>query len=152
MNEIPEADVTLLARLARLADEIDPVPTLAYELGRAAYELRHVDAALAELVADSAVDPQPLAGVRGELAVRLLSFEAAELDVDLQVVADAGRRSLLGQIMGVVGDVRVETAEGITPAEVDPQGRFQVVDLPAGRMRLQVDCAGATCVTSWVTI
>ena len=55
MNETPgidEADQALLARLARIADEIDPVPPLAYELGRAAVELRHVDAGLAELVRD----------------------------------------------------------------------------------------------------
>ena len=155
MNEIPgldEADQALLARLARIADEIDPVPPLVYELGRAAVELRHVDAGLAELVRDSAVDPRPLAGVRGELAVRLLSFEVADLTVDLQVVPHAGRRSLLGQIMGAVTEVRVETAEGTVPAEVDPHGRFQVAELPAGRLRLHVDSAGTAFVTSWVTI
>lgn len=152
MSEIDQANEELLARLAGIADEIDPVPGFVYELGRAAFELRRIDAELAELVRDSAVDADSLVGVRGELTVRLLAFEAADLDIDLQVTRQAGRRSLLGQVVGVVRQVRVETAAGVAPAEVGPHGRFQVQDLPAGRMRLQVDAAEATYVTSWVSI
>ena len=155
MNEIPDteqANQELFARLARIADEIDPVPRLAYELGHAAFELRRLDSELAELICDSAADTESLAGVRGELSVRLLSFEAADLDIDLQVVPQAGRRSVLGQVVGTVTDVRMETAEGIVPAAVDPHGRFQVDDIVAGRMRLHVVANGAVYITSWVTV
>ncbi|GEM_PF-2050425 len=155
MNEIPDteqANQELFARLARIADEIDPVPRLAYELGHAAFELRRLDSELAELICDSAADTESLAGVRGELSVRLLSFEAADLDIDLQVVPQAGRRSVLGQVVGTVTDVRMETAEGIVPAAVDPHGRFQVDDIVAGRMRLHVVADGAVYITSWVTV
>ncbi|MGQ0774992.1 MAG: carboxypeptidase-like regulatory domain-containing protein [Pseudonocardiales bacterium] len=153
MSAIPDGDQALFAQLARIADEIDPVPELAYELGRTAFELRSFDSELAELVRDSAAETELMAGVRGGLNVRLLSFEAADsICIDLQVVPQAGRRSLLGQVAGVVAQVRVESTEGVVPVSVDPHGRFQVADLPAGRMRLQVDAAGATYVTSWVTI
>jgi hypothetical protein len=155
MNEIPDIDQAnqaLFARLARIADEIDPVPELSYELGRVAFELRRLDSELAELVRDSAADRELLAGVRGESNVRLLSFEAADLDIDLQVVPQAGRRSLLGQVVGAVTDVQVETVEGVITAAVDPHGCFQVDDVAAGRMRLRVAADGAVYVTSWVTV
>ena len=151
-SDIEQSNHALFARLARVADEIDPVPRLAYELGHAAFELRRLDSELAELVRDSAVDTESLAGVRGELNVRLLSFEAADLDIDLQVVPQAARRSVLGQVVGTVTDVRMETAEGIVAAAVDPHGRFQVDDIAAGRMRLHVTADGAVYVTSWVTV
>jgi len=153
MSAIPDGDQALFAQLAHIADEIDPVPELAYELGRTAFELRSFDSELAELVRDSAAETESMAGVRGGVSVRLLSFEAADnICIDLQVVPQAGRRSLLGQVAGVVAQVRVESTEGVVPVSVDPHGRFQLADLPAGRMRLQVDAAGATYVTSWVTI
>lgn len=152
MSQTPGTHQELLARLARIADDIDPVPELTYELGRAAFELRRLDSELAELVHDSAVEMESMAGVRGELSARLLSFEAAEICIDLEVAPQGGRRSLLGQVGGVVAQVRVESADAVIPVEVDPFGRFQVTDLPAGRMRLRMDAAGATYVTSWVTI
>ncbi|MGH3906483.1 MAG: hypothetical protein ACRDTE_20225 [Pseudonocardiaceae bacterium] len=155
MSELPgtdQANQELFARLSRVADQIDPVPELTYELGRAAFEFRRIDSELVELVLDSAVDRKSLAEVRGELNVRLLAFEAADLEVDLQVVPQAGRRSMVGQVVGAVAQVRVETAEGVRTAAVDPHGRFQVDDLPAGRIRLQVDAGGVAYVTSWVTI
>ncbi len=155
MNEISSTEQVnqeLFARLAQIAEEIDPAPRLAYELGHAAFELRRLDSELAELICDSATDTESLAGVRGELGVRLLSFEAADLDIDLQVVPQAGRRSVLGQVVGTVTDVRMETAEGIVRAAVDPHGRFQVDDVAAGRMRLHVAVGGAVYITSWVTV
>lgn len=155
MSELPgtdQANQELFARLSRIADQIDPVPELTYELGRAAFEFRRIDSELVELVLDSAVDRTSPVAVRGELNVRLLAFEAADLEVDLQVVPQAGRRSMLGQVVGAVAQVRVETTEGIITVTVDPHGRFQVDDLPAGRIRLHVDAAGGAYITSWVTI
>ncbi|MGH3941888.1 MAG: hypothetical protein ACRDTG_25345 [Pseudonocardiaceae bacterium] len=152
MSETSDVGHELFTRLARIADKIDPVPELVYEFGRAAFELRRLDAELAELVRDSATETESMVGVRGELNVRLLSFEAADICIDLQVVPQAERRSLLGQVTGVVARVRVESAEAVVPVAVDPHGRFQVEDLPAGCTRLQVDVDGTTYVTSWVTI
>lgn len=142
----------LLARLARIADEIDPAPPLGYELGYAAFDFRRIDSELVELTADSAVDTRQPAGVRGGSGVRLLTFEAADLEVELQVVPEGGRRSLLGQVVGAVGRVQVQSAEGRTTATVGPHGRFQVDGAPAGRIRLHVTVGSAEFVTSWVTV
>lgn len=153
MSETPgieQTDHELLARLARIADRIDPVPELAYEMGRAAFELGQVDAELAELVRDSAVEA--LAGVRGDPTPRLLSFEAADLALDLQVVPHADRRSILGQVIGAAAQVSVQTAEGTFPATVGPQGLFRLDDLPSGRIRVHVISAGTGYVTSWAGI
>ena len=80
-------DTALLLRLGAIAAEVDPVPDLVLEAGRAAFLLRRLDAELAELVADSATDR---AGVRGG-DDRLLSFEAGETSLELQVTARSGR-------------------------------------------------------------
>lgn len=143
----------LFARLIRIAEEIDPVPELVYELGYAAFRLRDVDAELIELVLDSATDSRSPVGVRsGGLTARLLSFEAANLEVDLQVVPQAARCSLLGQVVGTVTAVRVQTPEGVRTTTVDQHGRFQLDDIPTGRIRLHLDTAGGGYVTRWVTV
>lgn len=156
MSELAGTDrenAELFARLSRIADEIDPVPEFSYELGRAAFGFRRLDSELVELVGDSAVDtPSPVAVRAGELSARLLSFEATDLEVDLQVVPQAGRRALLGQVVGAVTEVRVDSAEGGITAAVDPHGRFRVEDAPAGRIRLHVRAGATDFVTSWVTI
>lgn len=152
-GDMEHSNVELLARLGRIADEVDPVPGLAYELGRAAFEFGRVDAELVELSRDSAVDTELMAGVRGSSDARLLSFEAADVDIDLQVVPVAERRSVLGQVAGAVAAVRVQTAtEGTITTAVDPHGRFRLDDTPAGHIRLHLDAADAQYVTSWVTI
>jgi hypothetical protein len=158
MNEMNELSRThqenqkLFARLSRIADEIDPVPSLSYELGYAAFDFRRIDSELVELAADSAVDTKPLAAVRGGSRVRLLTFEASDLEVELQVVSQGGRRALLGQVVGAVTQVQVESAEGVTTATIGPHGRFQVQDAPAGRIRLHVAADSVAFVTSWVAI
>lgn len=155
MNQSAETDQVnqeLFAQLGRIVADIDPVPDIVYAAGRAALELRRVDAELAELVRDSAVDTESPLTVRGELNVRLLSFEAAELDIELQVMPQAGRRSLLGQVVGAVADVRLETSEGLVSAELDEHGRFQVDDIPAGWIRLHVNAGATSYATNWVSI
>lgn len=155
MSELSGTDQenqALFARLSRIADEIDPVPSLSYELGYAAFGFRRIDSELVELAADSAVDTRAPAEVRGESSVRLLTFEAADLEVELQVLPQGGRRSLLGQVIGAVAQVQVESAEGVTRAAIGPHGRFQLDDAPAGRIRLHVTGGSAAFVTSWVAI
>jgi len=143
----------LLARLGRIASQIDPVPELTYELAYQSFGLRRLDSELAELVADSA-DTGELAGVRGASDVRLLCYEAAELAIEVQVTRDKDRRSLIGEVVGAAPtDVRVETTLGIETVAVDELGRFRLNDLPQGLFRVQVTGTGsAPVITSWVTV
>ena len=143
-------DTALLLRLGAIAAEIDPVPDLVLEAGRAAFLVRRLDAELAELVADSATDR---AGVRGG-DDRLLSFEAGEVSLELQVSARAGVLHVLGQVVGVPVDGAVlllETADGQQQVPLDPTGTFRA-DLPPGRFRLHLTAPGrAPVTTAWVT-
>lgn len=142
-------DELLLQRLGAIAREVDPVPDLVLEAGRAAFLLRRLDAELAELVADSASD---VVGVRGG-DERLLSFEAGDTVLELQVGARPGGLHLVGQVVGVPLDgaaLVVETAAGESAVELDAIGTFRA-DLPTGRFRLHLTGPGRGPVTTaWV--
>jgi hypothetical protein len=150
----------LLSRLGRIAGQLDPVPAMTYELGYASFELRRLDARLAELVSDSA-DSERLVGVRGGSGgscrspvvggVRVLTYQAPQLSVEVQVTYDQGRRWLVGQVDGTATDLRVENKSGIAHVTLDEVGRFRVEDLPPGLFRLHLAGAGSEVTTSWVT-
>jgi hypothetical protein len=144
----------LEVRLRRLAQAADPVPELVLETARAAFTLRTLDAELAELVHDSAVDPD-LVLVRGpgDADVRMLSFEHGSVAVDLQVSETAAGRELLGLVTGAAGDVEVEQAGGRTTVPLDDAGRFVVQGLATGPVRLHLHAEDGTAITtSWVTL
>jgi hypothetical protein len=153
MTDQPTIDVLEL-RLRRLAQTADPVPELLLESARAAFILRTVDAELAELVHDSAVDPD-LVLVRGpgDDTVRMLSFEHGDVAVDLQVSETPSGRELLGLVTGAVGDVDVEQAGGRTTVPLDDAGRFVVQGLANGPVRLHMHAVDGTAITtSWVNL
>ena len=156
MNVIPdEADEALVARLKELADQVDPVPELVLESARAAFLMRRIDAELAELVRDSAVDRSPVLvrDADSDSAVRLLSFEAGEVSIEVQVTETEGARTLLGVVDGATGSVEVETMNGRSTAGIDEHGRFTVHEVPPGTVRLHVQAPdGTTVTTSWVTL
>ncbi|HTY73223.1 MAG TPA: hypothetical protein VMI11_12475 [Actinomycetes bacterium] len=141
------------ARLRRLAAVADPVPRLVVESGRAAFALRTLDAELAELVHDSAVDAE-LVLVRGPGDdVRMLSFEHGSVAVDVQVSETPDGCELLGLVTGAAGDVELEQGGARVPVPLDAAGRFVVRALPPGPVRLHVRAADGTAVaTSWVTL
>jgi hypothetical protein len=146
----------LFERLRHVVARIDPPPALAYELGRAAFTTRALDAELAELISDSATDADALLGVRhgsAGAAVRLLTFESQRLDVELELTVRAGRSSLLGQVAGLpIGQVRVETCCGELAVPIDRTGCFCLPDLPAGRFRVHlVGRDGTPVTTAWAT-
>jgi len=141
------------ARLRGLAAAADPVPSLVLESARAAFMLRTLDAELAELVHDSAIDAD-LVLVRGPGEdVRMLSFEHGSVAVDLQVSETASGPELLGLVTGAVGDVEVEQGAERTPVPLDDAGRFVVRGLAAGPVRLHLHAEDGTAVaTSWVNL
>ena len=97
-----EAEMELLAAMRAAGTALDPVPDLVIEAAKAAWTWRTIDAELAELTYDSWTDDKELAGVRGAVAApssRLLSFEARDLAVELEIVVEGDRRRLVGQIV-----------------------------------------------------
>jgi hypothetical protein len=148
------ADEALLADLARIVAQVDPPPELVLELGRAAYALRTLDSELADLIRDS--ETEALA-VRGPAAgMRLLTFEAEGLSIELQVAEHARGFDVMGQVGGADPaqvTVRLEGPRGETAADVDELGMFRATDVPAGLLRVHVDVDGARRVTtSWVSL
>jgi len=143
----------VLAELRRIAAEVDGPPHLVLEAARAAFLMRRLDAELAELVADSAIDDGPVL-VRGvEDGLRLLSFETDRVSVEVQVTEDGERRSLLGQVEGASGEVEVETSADHRVVVLDDSGRFTVEDVPSGTVRLHlVADDGSPVTTSWVSL
>ena len=147
-------DEALLARLRTVAAEADPVPPMSYELARAAFSMRTLDDDLAVLVHDSAEPGQELVGVRGTDEVRLLSYDAPLVGLELQVVARGSRRSLTGQVIGPAAQaVVVETGTGEQIVHPDETGVFFVQDLQAGRVRMRLRLSdGVTVTTPWTSL
>jgi hypothetical protein len=147
------SDDELLAQLRDIAAETDPVPELLLDAARSAFELHDLDAMLAELVHDSALDA-PAMAIRGGGAERILSFVVQALAVECQITARGSRRDLLGQLVGGRAErMDVQVTGAVETLPVNASGRFSVRDLPAGPFRLRCRLADGTgLVTSWAAI
>jgi hypothetical protein len=147
------ADGELVMRLRQIAACADPVPEALLATARAAFGLRDLDARVAELVRDSAVDATATA-VRGP-GPRLLSFEAADAVIECEVTARGMRRDVIGQLVGAVATAlhaQMTDAEAVD-ARIDERGRFSISGLPPGLLRLRCSLAdGTTLVTSWTSV
>jgi hypothetical protein len=130
------SDDELGERLRAMFAAEDPVPPAAIEAARAAFGWRDIDAELAALVSDSLI--VSAANVRGT-PPRLLSFATDSVTIELEVTAEEGTARILGQLAPAQqADVVVEYIGGQRAAEVDPMGRFTVVDLPVDWLRVVV--------------
>jgi hypothetical protein len=147
-------DEELLDWLGTVINEVDPMPEALLASARAAFGLRRLDAELAELVRDTAEERRGgLIAVRGEGDPRLISFEAGQITVELQIIERGGLRDLVAQITGVdVGSAEVETPSSRYAAELE--GSLISVDgVPAGHLRIHVRTVpGRDLVTSWVRV
>ncbi|HTU72729.1 MAG TPA: hypothetical protein VMG38_04350 [Trebonia sp.] len=150
------ADDDLIRRLRRIAAEADPVPDSLYAAARAAFALRDIDARIAELVRDSAMDA-PLVAVRAvtESDARMLSFEASDTVIECEVTARGGTRDIVGQLTGGTAAWVAAEVAGRPPVRADVQahGFFAVRGLPSGPLRLKCLLAdGVTVATSWTPV
>lgn len=140
----------LMDELRRAAAQADPVPDLVLRQARAALTTRDLDAELAELAFDSEL---AAAAVRGTEDVRLLSFESAQVSVELQVESENGAVSLRGLVTGATGDAVVEVAGESHPRPIDAEGWFTASGLPGGPTRVKVTAAdGTTVTTGWTSL
>jgi hypothetical protein len=153
VSELPLSDDELMARLSEVAAVADPVPEALLSAARAAFGLRELDARVAELIRDSAVDV-PATAVRGP-GPRMLSFESGEVAIECEVTPDAAGRDIFGQLVGGTApavDAQVP-GQPLVTAAVDADGCFSIRGLPAGPARLRARLTdGTTLITSWAVI
>lgn len=151
-------DDRLTDELRALANRVDPPPDLLGELARAAFGWRSIDAQLAELTYDSAVDESLAQAVRGPArTTRLLTFDAAGITVEVEVTVQGEQRRLMGQIVPMQPMVvEIRHSGGVTPAESDELGRFAADGLPWGPVSLRCHVAAGdearVVHTDWATI
>jgi hypothetical protein len=150
------ADVELVEDLRRIGRDRDPVPPNVVAGAKALFTWRTIDAELAELTFDSVETGAELVGVRGADTIRLLTFEASTLTVELEVHPTGDRRRLVGQLVPAApAIVEVRHGAGTAEVETDELGRFAVDGIAAGPIRLDVRAAdqpGPAVSTSWVSV
>jgi hypothetical protein len=154
MDERNERDETLIEQL-RDAFRADAVPMDVTEAAKAALTWRRIDAELADLLSDSALDAEP-ALARGGALVRSVSFSAGSTIIDLEIHEDGEQRTLLGQLSpAAAATVEIQHAEGASPepTQADSLGRFRIGLQGGGTIRLRLtDADGVEIETAWLPI
>jgi len=143
-------DEELMARLRRIGAQVDPVPEVVMESARAALLTRRVDEELAELLLDSAADS---AAVRGAATqVRLLSFQRADLSLEVQAEYDDERVTLRGLVDGPTGTIELDSGGEVTAIALDSDGGFSA-ELARGPVRFRLRTPdGRVVSTDWVLL
>jgi hypothetical protein len=155
MDEREEQDEALIEQL-RTAFGAAAAPASVTEAAKAALTWRRIDAELAELLSDSALDAEP-ALARGDAVVRSVSFSAGQTIVELEVHPDGERRTLLGQLSPAAQrPIVIQHADGGESAAVrsDELGRFRITLEGGGTVRLRIadDGADTAIETAWIPI
>jgi hypothetical protein len=153
--EFPPDDDLFLEELRALAAEGDPVPERVLAAARGSFTWRTIDAELAGLAYDSALDAERLLAVRSGDTVRLLTFETSELTIELEVTSEGDRRRILGQLApAAAGTIELRHAGGLLALQIDELGRFSADHVEPGpvSLRWRGDEPGAAVTTEWVAI
>ncbi len=159
MNQRDDEHEQLVDELRDLFSIDDPVPQLVTQSAKAAIGWRRLDAELAELLADSALDAESLALARGAKAMlRSMSFSAGRLTIDVEIHGEGADRTALGQLSPPArARIELQSADQAesTIVESDSLGRFRT-KLPASgsiRLRVATDPDGTNWVeTSWIPL
>jgi hypothetical protein len=157
-------DQELDNELRRIAARLDPVPDALLRAAEAAFTWRGVDDELAELAFDSLADQGSLALVRGGGEPRLLTFHAADLTIELEILPTgpehtqmgAAVHRLIGQLLpGGPAQVQVRHPDGVLEVATDELGRFVADRVASGPISLRCQqgaAEGTPIVTEWVPI
>jgi hypothetical protein len=159
---LPPDDDALLDELRHVVAQLDPIPGAVRIAARAALEWRTLDAELAALVHDSAVD-EPLFAVRGTAGPRALTFEAPDLTIEVEAEAEAaageaGGMRLVGQLVPPQpAEIAVRHGDELTAVRADERGRFAAHGIAPGpvSLRCRLDGApgaGRLVETGWLTV
>lgn len=145
--DIDRADAELLAQLREAVQAHDPVPAGAIQAARAVLTWRTIDAELAELQFDSALDAS---GVRGIAWPRQLSFEAREVSIEIEVDHDR----LVGQVVPPteIDLVLTDTAGGTRTTQSDHVGHFRFTEVESGTVRVTAALPDGSVTTQWFTL
>lgn len=157
-HDLADPSLDALMDRLRVLAETDAPPPLVAVLARAAFETRDLDAELAVLTADSAVDE--LALVRGADTAtmpRMLSFETDAVGIELQIEHSGDTVAVRGLVTGI-DETRpgirldLDTANGSIELAVDPHGWFSATDVSPGALRLRLHGAvGGPVTTPWIS-
>ena len=154
-----DPDELLMNELRALFAEVDPVPPLVTETAKASLGWRRLDADLAELLSDSALEEQAFALTRSrEAPARAVTFSSGKLTIDIEVHVNDECRTLLGQLSPPAqATIEIQTtAETPVTAEADRLGRFRVRLPVGGPVRLRVLGADGRddqpVETSWISV
>lgn len=143
------ADDALMAELRVLASIVDPVPPSAIAAARSAIAWRTMDAELAELTADSSVEPH-LAGVRGAASPAMLTFEGPEATIEVEVTDEGRTRRVLGQLVPPgPGAVEIRHGGGLASLSADEVGRFAASGIVPGPVSLRCRLGTRIVDTDW---
>ncbi len=146
----------LLQELRAAARHFDPPPDSVLEAARASLTWRTIDAELAALEFDSAVDLAATA-VRSSEGPRLLTFAAPGLNIEVEVSPIGPRRQLVGQLVPAqAARIDVRHAGGVTTVRADQLGRFGADAISAGPVSLRCHLGDAPSsppvVTEWIPL
>ena len=144
-------DEKLIEALREAFASADDVPAAFVEAGKSAFAWRTIDAELAALTYDSALEPLDAVAVRSESAIlRSLTFASDGWTVEIELTPNA----VLGQLdPPEVGTVTARGDGGqLVTADIDELGFFVLGPPPTVPYRLV--CAtesGTTILTGWIT-
>jgi hypothetical protein len=154
MSDQWKDDDPLLAALREALRTERNVPAEFTAMGKATFAWRGIDAELATLTYDSALEGAEAgsAGLRSESpSLRYLTFTSAELTLEIEVTQDA----LLGQLVPPgPGQVEARTLDGdVVTADIGQVGDFSIRPVPRGSFRLYCHTTNSTNVlTSWLML
>jgi hypothetical protein len=145
----------LLAELQAALRAEQEVPGALVDAGKGVWAWRSVDAELAALTYDSALEAmaEQLVATRSEAAtLRSLTYASQSLTIELEVTGDA----LLGQLQPAQpGLAQVQTrGGGVIPVEVDDVGWFTVRPVPRSPFRIACTTQDGSIrvVTPWIEL
>lgn len=150
-------DDELMAELAAAVAEEAAVSDRRRAAARAAFTWRTIDAELAELLHDSALDAGAAvrSGSGAAEGPRMLSFRRAAVTLEVEVDGT----TVLGEVIDEHdGDAAPATVTLQRPdaddrvAEADASGFFRFEDVGSGSVRFVVARAGWSLTTPWATI
>lgn len=147
-------DAALEAALRSALAELDAPPAALMAAARASLTWLDIDAELATLVSDTAMNE--VVGVRAFTPPRLLTFTSGDTTLVLEIAEERRVRRVLGQIVApAAASVEVRHAGGSIEVTADAHGRFRATPVPDGPLSIACHFDDPTrdpLVTSWVTI